>query len=95
MPGDYIIAADGVKYDGDEMNEAVAAMKGAALENPEGTSVVLTIEKKRRNHGYYRTERDSKRESVSSKLLGDGIGYIRINQFQAKDNNVGGFKGHI
>ena len=88
LPGDYIIAADGKTYTGSEMNEAVAAMRGTELENPEGTSVVITIERNGEKMDITVPRGVVKRESVSSKLLGDGIGYIRINQFQSKDSSV-------
>lgn len=80
--GDQIVTVDGVNYKGDQMDQAVSHMKGKA-----GTKVKLTI--RRKVDGKYKLidmeiERANiKIDTITSKLLDDGIGYIRIIQFDS------------
>ena len=82
LAGDQIVAVDGVNYKGDQMDQAVSHMKGKV-----GTKVKLTI--RRKVDGKYKLidmeiERANiKIDTISSKLLDDGIGYIKIIQFDS------------
>lgn len=85
MAGDYITAVDGVSYGAEQMQEAVSAIKGADLQNLEGTSVTLTIERGTKTMHISVPREVINRESVSSKVLDGGVGYIRITQFNSKN----------
>jgi len=78
--GDYILAIDG-KPITEEMgvNDVVRALRG-----PKGTSVVLTIARKKDKRPKKITVKRAviHIKSVKSKLLGNGFGYVRISQFQ-------------
>lgn len=77
-PGDLITAVDGKKLAGATMDEAVKAMRGE-----KGTSVKVTVERPTGEKRDVALVRDDIRiASVKGvRPLGDGIGYLRITQF--------------
>ena len=78
--GDKIVAVNGVKYTGDQMTEASNVMKGEV-----NTPVTVTIE--REENGKINTfdveiiRALIKDESVSSEILENNIGYIKLSGF--------------
>jgi carboxyl-terminal processing protease len=77
--GDRIVAIDNVPVRGKSSEDLVKKMRGAP-----GTKVVLTIRRPGRDDLLYFTlaREVISVSSVASKLLADGIAYIRIKQFQ-------------
>jgi len=78
--GDIIIMVDGKETSGDNLEEAVAMMRGKA-----GTKVKITIAREGLNTPF---EVEIKREkvvlkTVKSEMLKDSVGYIRITTFDA------------
>lgn len=88
LAGDYIIAVDGTPYSAEQMEDAVSSIKGRNLKNTEGTSVTLTIERNGSAFDVTIPREVINRESVSSKILENNIGYIRINQFNSKNQEI-------
>ncbi len=76
--GDTITAVDGKKLDGASMDDAVKAMRGE-----KGSTVQVTIQRADGEKMDVALVRDDiKVASVKgAKVLGDGIGYVRITQF--------------
>ena len=85
LAGDYIVAVDGVRYSGDDMNEVVSIIRGDKLENVKGTSVTLTVERNGVLVDYTVMREVVKTDSVSEKMLDNGIGYLRISSFNSAD----------
>jgi carboxyl-terminal processing protease len=81
-PGDYIIAVDGTKYGAKDMNDCVSAIKSGK----EGTSVKITIERDGETSDYDITRREITSNSVKSEMLDNGIGYVRITNFNTNDD---------
>ncbi|MBY0544951.1 MAG: S41 family peptidase [Gammaproteobacteria bacterium] len=79
-PGDFIIKIDNESVQDMSLRDAVDKMRGKA-----GTQVVLTIyrEGEKAPFNVTLTREVIKVESVKSKLLDGGYGYIRISQFQS------------
>lgn len=90
MPGDYIVAVDGVEYSGNQMNEAVSLMRGDSLEDKKGTQVTVTVERAGTRNDYVITRDIVRINSVNSKMVDDEIGYIRITAFNAVDDKSDG-----
>lgn len=90
LPGDYIVAVDGVEYSGDQMNEAVSLMRGDSLENKKGTQVTVTIERNGTRSDYVITRDIVRINSVNSKMLDDEVAYVRITAFNAVDDKSDG-----
>jgi carboxyl-terminal processing protease len=80
-PKDQIIAIDGKPTRGMAVHEAVKILRG-----PKGSSVKITVQSEGKSSPRDITlVREIIRvESVKSKLLNNGIGYIRLSQFQEK-----------
>jgi carboxyl-terminal processing protease len=76
--GDLIIKVDGTEYDGSQLQEAAAALRGET-----GTKVLVTFlrDEKVREIEIIRAEIEL--ESVTSKMLDDQIGYIDIKSFES------------
>jgi len=81
LAGDHIIKIDGEPTKDMTLTEAVNKMRG-----PKGTQVTITIlrDDTEEPRDYTITRDIIKLKSVKSKLLEDGIGYVRISQFQEK-----------
>jgi len=75
--GDIITHVDGTAYSGDELNDAVNAMRGEA-----GTKVTVTIVRDGVAKDYTFTREKVVVETVKSSMLADNIGYIRISEFE-------------
>ena len=90
MPGDFIVAVDGVEYSGNQMNEAVSLMRGDSLEDKKGTQVTVTVERAGTRNDYVITRDLVRINSVNSKMVDDEIGYIRITAFNAVDDKSDG-----
>ena len=82
---DVITAIDGVAYSGSQINEAVAYVKGAGeKKDVADTPVKLSI--RRNDTENIEMEVFRKRihtDSVSGKMIADGLGYIRITKFNS------------
>jgi carboxyl-terminal processing protease len=80
-PKDQIMAIDGKPTRGMAVHEAVKILRG-----PKGSSVKITVQSEGKSSPREITlVREIIRvESVKSKLLNNGIGYIRLSQFQEK-----------
>lgn len=78
VSGDKIIAVNGEAVYGEDIDDVAEKMKGKA-----GTEVILTVLKKADSSKKdIKLERAVvKRETVESKMLGNGVGYIEITQF--------------
>ncbi len=81
QPGDKIIRVNGIDFTGETLNEAVKEMRGDL-----GTEVTVTIlrvdsENKREIFDLTLVRAEINEMTVSSELLEEGIGYIRIMQF--------------
>lgn len=90
MPGDFIVAVDGVEYSGNQMNEAVSLMRGDSLEDKKGTQVTVTVERAGIRNDYVITRDIVRINSVNSKMVDDEIGYVRITAFNAVDDKSDG-----
>jgi carboxyl-terminal processing protease len=79
-PGDIIIRLDGTPVKGMSLDDAVTRMRGEV-----GSEIVLTIVREGRSSTVKITlvRAEIKITSVSSRLLEDNYGYVRITQFQA------------
>ncbi len=75
--GDIILMVDDVAYDASELDEAASAMRGN-----KGTKVKLTIYSDGETKDYTLTRASIVKHTVSSKMLEDNIGYIRISAFE-------------
>jgi carboxyl-terminal processing protease len=74
--GDIIISVDDKKVSGNNLDEAVALMKG-----PEGTNVTLTILRDDKTINKTLTRETIVLQTVDSKMLANNIGYIKITMF--------------
>ena len=92
LPGDYIVKVDGTEYSADQMNEAVSVMRGDKLEEKKGTKVTVTIERDGKLYDYEIIRDVVNVKSVDSKMLDDNTAYIRINSFNAAEEDVEGAK---
>ena len=79
--GDYIVKIDGVSTRGMTVSEAVKKMRGKP-----GTNIELTVSRKDSSKPlvFKLTRAIIKVQSVRSKLIEPGYGYIRITQFQER-----------
>ena len=86
LPGDYIVAVDGVKYNGNEMDEAVSVMRGDDIEDKKGTTVTVTVERDAKLLDYTITRDMVTVNSVNSKMINDKTAYIRITSFNSSED---------
>ncbi len=77
--GDFVVAINGKLVSEMSLDEAVESMRG-----PKGTELTLTIIRKgEKSPLVFKLTREIIRiQSVKSKMLDDGFGYVRISQFQ-------------
>jgi carboxyl-terminal processing protease len=93
-PFDLIIGIEGESTEGMSLNDAAEQIRG-----PRGTIVNLTIRRSLENGDIEELEIPVKRDKVplesvkESRLLEDGIGYIRISDF--KDNTADDIRGDL
>ena len=77
LPGDILKGVNGKNYTGSELNDAVNVIRGGK----EGTSVDIVIGRDDTDIDLTIERREITEDSVKSEMLADGIGYIRITQF--------------
>lgn len=82
LPGDYILEVDGIRYDGSQMDECVAKIKSGEA----GTKTSMVIERNGEEMNIEVERREIINESVSSEMLSDNIGYIRISEFNVNED---------
>lgn len=75
-PGDYIIAVDGIKYVGEQLQEAVHHIRGEA-----GKSVVLTVERDGKQFDVTVKRASINVEQIEYEVIEGNIGYIDIATF--------------
>lgn len=81
LPGDFIISVNGVEYSADEMDAAVSVIRGGEA----GTTVELVVIRDG-NKLTFTVERGSiSAESVTTEMLDNGIGYVRISSFNTHE----------
>ncbi len=81
QPGDKIIRVNGIDFTGETLNDAVKEMRGDL-----GTEVTITILRIAENGGreifdLTLVRAEINEQTVSSELLEEGVGYIRVFQF--------------
>lgn len=76
MAGDVIVSVDGIKYTGNDINNASTAIKGE-----EGTTVKLEILRKQEIKSFEITRKKVVTNPIIAKKLQDNIGYIQITSF--------------
>lgn len=81
LPGDIIVGVENDRYSGSQMNEAVYRIKGTDLEEPENTSVNITIRRKTQEMELTLIRKRIHQNTVSFSLEEGGIGIIRISAF--------------
>ncbi len=77
--GDKILAVDAVKYTGESIDAAAAAMRGE-----EGSKVTLSVLRGEQNLEFEIRRAKIKMKTVTSKVLPGEIGYVRISSFEEK-----------
>ena len=77
LTGDIITKVDDVEYTGEKLSEAVKKMKGEA-----GTNVKITILRNGQEMEFNITRENIKISHVSSEVLENDIGYIKISSFE-------------
>lgn len=75
--GDFILAVDGVEYEGSELDSATAKMRGEP-----GTKVEIEYEHEGAREKVVLTRAKITMQSVYAEMLGDNIGYIYISSFE-------------
>lgn len=76
LPGDTIISVNGIKYTGEQIDEASTAIKGK-----EGTSVKLEILRNQELKNLEITRKKVVTNPIESKKLENDIGYIKVTSF--------------
>lgn len=88
LAGDVILAVDGAEVTAENITEVASKMRGDNIDDPIGTSVTLKI---RRDNGepfdVALTREKVVRKSVKSKMMDDGVAYLRITSFDSKGEN--------
>ena len=82
LAGDIIISVNDIKYSGEQMDEAAAAIKGR-----EGTSVKLEILRKQEIKTFEITRKKVITNPVLAEKLENNIGYIQITSFDEETAN--------
>ena len=77
LTGDIIKKVDDIEYTGEQLNDAIKKIKGAP-----NTNVKLTILREDKEIEYNITRENIKIEHVSSEVLENNIGYIKISSFE-------------
>lgn len=87
--GDIILEVNSVKYNGDELEEAVSVMRGDDIEQVEGTKLYLKILRDNHENNITVIREKMKFNSVKSKMLENNIGYLRITAFNNASDEDG------
>ena len=77
LPGDILVKVNGTEYNGGQMSSAVSAIKKHSV----GQSLTVTVERDGILKDFTIVIEDIKLELVSSKILENFIGYVRIQSF--------------
>lgn len=77
LTGDIITKVDDEEFTGEQLNEAVKKMKGIA-----GTNVKITVVRNDKEMEFNIKRENIKISHVSSNVLNDDIGYIKISSFE-------------
>lgn len=77
LTGDIITKVDDEEFTGEQLNEAVKKMKGMA-----GTNVKITVVRNDKEMEFNIKRENIKISHVSSNVLNDNIGYIKISSFE-------------
>lgn len=77
LTGDIITKVDDEEFTGEQLNEAVKKMKGIA-----GTNVKITVVRNDKEMEFNIKRENIKISHVSSNVLNDNIGYIKISSFE-------------
>ena len=82
--GDYIVKINDIQVQGKTLTEAVELMRG-----PVGSDIEITVRRKgvKKSIIYTITREIIKIESVKSKYIDDGIGYLRLTAFNENSGN--------
>ena len=82
--GDYIVKINNIQVQGKTLTEAVELMRG-----PVGSDIKITVRRKgvKKSIIYTITREIIKIESVKSKYIDDGIGYLRLTAFNENSGN--------
>lgn len=83
--GDKILSIDGKQYEANQLSEAASYLKNG----DEGTSVVISVMRDDAKQLDITVTREKiVKNSVKSKMLDNGVGYIRITGFESKSDNT-------
>lgn len=82
QPGDKILKVDGNPVSADKSDEAIGMIKGK-----EGTEVELTIKREEKEFNVKVKREEIVSKSVESKVMEDGIGYLKITSFNETTYN--------
>jgi len=86
LAGDILLAVDGEVYKSAQISEAAYSMKNGDV----GTTVTVTLKRgESEPFDVVITREKIEKETVTSKLMEDDIGYIRISEFDTTDGEVG------
>ncbi len=77
LPGDILVKVNGTEYKGSQMSEAVSEIKKHSV----GQSLTITVEREGSLRDFTIVIEEIKLELVSSKILENFIGYVRIQSF--------------
>ena len=81
LPGDRIVSVDGVEVNTDTYNDVIDYIRGKNAK--EGDSLVLTITRgeSQEEQNVTVTREKIEIETITTKMFGSGVGYIRVAQF--------------
>lgn len=85
--GDILMKIEGEAYTGDQLSEAIEAIRGINSGKEAGVSVSVTVRRGDDVFDVTLTRERIHTDSVSYKMLDDYIGYIKIDAFNTKSKN--------
>jgi len=83
LPGDILYKVNGTEYSAEGMDTAVSVIRGGKA----GTTVDLVIIREGKEFNFTVERGSISTESVATKMLNNGIGYVRISSFNTHDEN--------
>ncbi len=87
---DKLVAVDGTEFTHDNYNDLIDYTKGTHLDDPIGTAITVTIERNGNRLDLTVERGDIKTTKVDYRMVGDGIGYLRVAKFD--ENTVPGIE---
>ena len=87
LPGDYLISVDKIEYDGNNFNKAVNTIRGGKTNKENQKEVIIGIERNKEEIEFVVKKDIIVQDSVSSKIINDDIGYIKITSFNTIDKD--------